>query len=80
MVTMNIKNPRVHELAHELAQSRGVSATQAVLEALEEAFERDGELRKARIAAISKAQEWARGVKHTWLDIADLYDENGLPK
>ena len=35
MPTLNIKNPRVYELAHELAEATGTSMTSAIESALE---------------------------------------------
>ena len=40
MPTLNIKNPRVYELAHELAEATGTSMTSAVEAALEESLVR----------------------------------------
>jgi len=40
MPTLNIKNPRVYELAHELAQATGTSMTSAIEVALEQMLER----------------------------------------
>ena len=40
MPTLNIKNPRVYELAHELAEATGTSMTSVVEVALEEMLAR----------------------------------------
>lgn len=40
MPTLNIKNPRVYELAHELAEATGTSMTSAIEVALEQMLER----------------------------------------
>ncbi len=37
-MTLQIRNPRAHELARELADRRGVSMTDAVVQALEKAL------------------------------------------
>lgn len=80
MATMNIKDPRVHELAGELARLRGTTATAAVRSALEEALARELRSQKNLGAALSRLQERARLTKDTWLSDGDLYDEAGLPK
>lgn len=80
MATMNIKDPRVHELAHTLAQIRGTSATAAVRGALEEALGREQRTRAEHGAAIDRLQARAAETAATWLDEKDLYDESGLPR
>lgn len=77
---MNIKDPRVHELAHQLAQIRGTSATKAVRSALEEALGREELGRDGRSAALNRLQERAAETKDQWLSDDDLYDESGLPR
>ncbi|MDO5635433.1 MAG: type II toxin-antitoxin system VapB family antitoxin, partial [Micrococcus sp.] len=64
MPTMNIKDPRVHALARELAQLRGSSATAAVRAALEEALIRDRSGRVDRAQAMRRLQERAAATKH----------------
>ena len=77
---MNIKDPRVHELAHQLAQIRGMSATGAVRSALEEALGRAERGRDGRSAALNRLQARAAETKDQWLGDDDLYDESGLPR
>ncbi|MGO1638298.1 MAG: type II toxin-antitoxin system VapB family antitoxin [Ancrocorticia populi] len=80
MTTMNIKDPRVHELARELAAIRGSSATAAVRQALEETLGRERR-EGARLAdTIGELQERASKTMGEWIDEASLYDEVGLPK
>ena len=40
MATMNIKDPAIHAAAQRLAQAHGVSMTEAVRQAIDEALER----------------------------------------
>ncbi|GJD52546.1 hypothetical protein OPKNFCMD_5312 [Methylobacterium crusticola] len=39
--TLNVRNPRAHELASELAQRRRTGITEAVIQALEHELERE---------------------------------------
>lgn len=39
--TLNVRNPRAHELARELAQRRNTGITEAVIQALEHELERE---------------------------------------
>ncbi|MDO4241222.1 MAG: type II toxin-antitoxin system VapB family antitoxin [Microbacteriaceae bacterium] len=80
MATMNIKDPRVHELAHELAKLRGTSATAAVRTALENDLQNERHKRNDIFAAAKRLQEKYAGTSHLWLTDDDLYDEDGLPK
>jgi len=80
MPTMNIKDPEVHRMAHELARRRGTSATGAVREALREALERERERRVGvadRLMAIGAAYR-AKGGRPLTDD--EMYDERGLPR
>jgi antitoxin VapB len=84
-MSLNLKNPRAHELAAELAKITGESLTDAVITSLEQrlARERDkaaGTTKAERILAFAK--RFAAGIDpslksedHAW-----LYDENGMPK
>ena len=80
MTTMNIKDPRVHELARELAAIRGSSATAAVREALEETLGRERREGARLTDTFGQLQERAAKTMNEWIDIADLYDESGLPQ
>lgn len=77
---MNIKDPRVHELAHELAQLRGSSATAAVRAALEEALAAERRRTPDLRSTVARLQERAASARAEWLTDDDLYDENGLPR
>jgi antitoxin VapB len=80
MPTMNIKDPEVHRMAHELARRRGTSATGAVREALREALERE---RSSRVGMAERLMEIGRRAsvyKDEFLTDDDMYDEQGLPK
>lgn len=78
---MNLKDPEVYRLAHELAQRRGTSMTAAVRAALAEAVER--ETARAPRASLEDLLAIARrsaGRPEPYLDDDDLYDERGLPR
>lgn len=80
MATLNIKDPEVHRLAHELARQRGTSATGAVREALREALERETADRAGMVERLLEIARDARKHKEDFLTDDDLYDEFGLPK
>lgn len=80
MATMNIKDPRVHELATELARLRGSSATAAVRSALEEALAAELHRRADRTSSLRELQAQAAATCHLWADDEDLYAEAGLPR
>ena len=84
-MSLNIKNPKTHKLARELADITGESVTQAVTIAVEERLHRmkqdDKEVRKARI--IARLADMASRIKEpnksrNWDEY--LYDERGLPR
>ncbi len=77
---MNIKDPKVHELAKELARLRGSSATAAVRGALEEALAAERRRGKDLSAALARLQRRAASTRDEWHSPDDLYDENGLPR
>lgn len=78
MATLNIKDPRVHELATELARRRGTTATAVVRDVLEK--ELDETPVPIDIKKIEALQQRARKLDLAWYSDDDLYDENGLPK
>ena len=78
MATLNIKDPRVHELATELARRRGTTATAVVRDVLEK--ELDETPVPIDIKKIEALQQRARELDLAWYSDDDLYDENGLPK
>ncbi|MDN5724771.1 MAG: type II toxin-antitoxin system VapB family antitoxin [Propionibacteriales bacterium] len=80
MVTMNIKDPKVHELANELATLRGTTATAAVRTALELALATERARQSDRGATLAGLQQRAAGTQHAWLSDGDLYGEDGLPR
>ena len=84
VATMNIKDPEVRELALELARLRGVSMTEAVRQAVNEALRRD---RQSDDDYVARGMRLARSIRDDMdargeipLTDADLYDERGLPK
>ena len=81
MATMNIKDPEVRELALQLASLRGVSMTEAVRQAVNEALRRDRQSDKDYVARGIRLAEAVRAVStEPLLTDDDLYDEWGLPK
>lgn len=80
MVTMNIKDPRVHEMATRLASLRNTTATGAVRSALEEALLRELARHGGRAERLARLQQRARQASDDWLTDDDLYDEAGLPR
>lgn len=82
-MSLNVKDPEAHRLAHAIAQATGQSMTRVVTEALRERFarieHRKGKASVAELLAI--ADRAAVHVKRPYADHAKLlYDESGLPK
>jgi antitoxin VapB len=82
-MSLNVKDPEAHRLAHAIAKATGETMTRVVTEALRERYERlqtrDPETLAADLRAIAKRA--AAHVKRPYLDHAEfLYDEHGLPK
>jgi antitoxin VapB len=84
-LSLNIKNPKTHQLASELARLTGESVTEAVTVAVRERLERlrserDGSLADRMLAigrdCASRLKEPYRSVDHAEL----LYDERGVPR
>jgi antitoxin VapB len=85
-MSLNIKDPEVHEMARQVAATHGISMTGAVREALREKIEKDKvALPKKNISELLEKfwadhKEALKEVPHSW-EINDLlYDEHGLPK
>jgi antitoxin VapB len=86
-MSLNIKNPEVHELAKELAELTGESMTEAVLIALRERLtqvrSREEHVRARTEAIMAIGREAASRVPPEFRDKdwdAELYDEYGLPR
>jgi antitoxin VapB len=82
-MTLNIKDPEAHRLAHAIAQATGQSMTRVVTDALRERYARIEHCRsKASVAELlAIADRTAALVTRPYADHADfLCDENGLPK
>jgi antitoxin VapB len=81
---LNIKDPKTHALARQVAEEAGETLTEAVNVALRERLDRLQERRrtKKRIAAILEiGRQGAKMFPGPHIDHAELlYDENGLPK
>jgi antitoxin VapB len=83
-MSLNLKNPEVHELARELAELTGESMSSAVTVAVRERrdrvlAERSGGLAERMLElgrdCAGRLPEHVRRIEHGEL----LYDENGLP-
>ena len=78
---MNIKDPEVRELALELARIRGVSMTEAVRQAINEALRHDRQSDEDYVArGLRLAREVREASDEPFLTDDDLYDEKGLPR
>jgi len=78
---MNIKDPAIHAAAQRLARARGVSMTEAVRQALEEALRRDRQQDEDYVArGLRLAREVREASEEPFLTDEDLYDERGLPR
>ena len=81
MATMNIKDPEVRELALELARIRGISMTEAVRQAVNEALRHDRQSDDDYVARGLRLAEAVRVAStEPFLTDDDLYDEMGLPR
>ncbi len=82
-MSLNVKDPEAHLLAHAISRATGESITRVVIEALRERHARM-ERHKGRASVeelLAIADRAAAYVKHPYVDHAELlYDENGLPK
>jgi antitoxin VapB len=80
VATMNIKDPEVRRLALELAQRRGVSMTEAVRQAVNEALRHDRQNDDDYVErGIRLADAVRMASTEPILTDDDLYDERGLP-
>ena len=82
-MSLNIKDPEVHQLAQAIARATGESMTSVVKEALRERYARI-ERRKERASVeelLAIADRASAHLNRPYVDHAELlYDENGLPK
>lgn len=91
-MSLNIKNPRVHELAREAARRSGQSQTAAIESALEaylRALVDEDDLKRDQRSRRAADMDEALAAVHACLTDADrdeirrahdtLYDEHGLP-
>ena len=86
LVSLNIKNPKAYELAHELAALTGESLTAAVIVALAERLEAEKVSRGLIKSKLERMRELAvrfkAGMDPTFRSedhAAMLFDENGMP-
>jgi len=86
MTALNIKNEEAYRLVRELAELRGESMTQVIIEIAREAIEREQgrAIREDRTAYwLAKGKEIRSRASDEWLNLDHgdmLYDEHGLPK
>jgi antitoxin VapB len=78
--TLNIKDPKVYELADELARRRATSMTGAVRQALTEALERTRLTPEEKIRRMTEIAKRSQAIDAPFLTDDDLYDEWGLPR
>lgn len=78
--TLNIKDPEVYRLAHELARRRGTSMTGAVRDALTEALERTRLTPAEKVRRMEEIAQRVAAIPGPYLTDEDLYDEWGLPR
>ena len=85
-MSLNLKNPRAHELATQLAELTGESLTTAVIQALEEKLELERRKRGQKSTAeriLAFADRFASGMPrdcHSSDHGSLLYGEDGLPR
>ena len=81
-MSLNIKDPEVHQLAQAISRATGESMTSVVKEALRERYARI-ERRKERASVeelLAIADRASAHLNRPYVDHAELlYDENGLP-
>ena len=82
-MTLNIKDPKAHDLAQALARETGETMTLAVIEALRERLARVQRGRRLASAdeLLAIGQRCAQGLSGPAVAYGDLlYDERGLPR
>ncbi|QWC84106.1 type II toxin-antitoxin system VapB family antitoxin [Nocardioidaceae bacterium] len=87
-MSLNIKNPRVHELARQAARLRGTNQTAVIEEALELLLRQHGadpdeaSAQRKIDAAHRIAAAYARPPmgEPAIVRVEDLYDDSGLPR
>lgn len=82
VATMNIKDSAIHEAVQRLARARGVSMTEAVRQAVDEALAKERPVKDE--AWVERMLLLATQVRESsdepFLTDDDLYDELGLPR
>jgi antitoxin VapB len=85
MATMNIKDPAIHAAARRLARARGISMTEAVRQAIDEALAKEVVVRDEawvdrvlELGRQTRAKADALGIRPLTDD--EIYDERGLPR
>lgn len=81
MPTLNIKDPKVREMAMALAERRHTTATGAIRQALSEALEREQvQDREGLAERLMEIGRRASARSDSYLTDDDLYDEAGAPR
>lgn len=80
VATLNIKDPEVHRMAHELARIRHTSATGAVRAALRAALDQAVAEHDSMVDDLLAIGRRAAARPEPMLTDDDLYDEHGLPR
>ena len=82
---MNIKDPAIHAAARRLARARGISMTEAVRQAIDEALAKEVVVRDEawvdrvlELGRQTRAKADALGIRPLTDD--EIYDERGLPR
>lgn len=87
-MAMNIKNPRVHDLARQAAALTGASQTSALETALEQYLARLEAPDETATRRLARARVLAAQIRDSLTDedrdairrhLANMYDEDGLP-
>ncbi|NWF83191.1 MAG: type II toxin-antitoxin system VapB family antitoxin, partial [Bryobacteraceae bacterium] len=63
-MSLNIKQPRAHELAAQLAKLTGETLTTAVVRSLEERLEREEKKKRSKEARSGRIQEFLNRYSH----------------
>jgi antitoxin VapB len=77
---MNIKDPRIHAAAQELARRRGVSMTEAVRQAIDDALSAERARRGGMAEELMKIGARYRASGGVPLTDEEMYDSGGLPR
>lgn len=80
MPTLNIKDPTVHQMAHDLAKLRHTSATGAVRQALADALAAEKRNRRSLVDSLLALPDIYGTRDCPMVSDEEFYDAEGLPK